>query len=113
MLFQDPTLNQQEVAQYFSARRAMYLLTMDENIELDRLFFDLDEAENRARNQARGKVCSPQTVKNLPIKNDSSYNKTSFDLKTDMSKVDILDNLCSISGRVFSYNFETDPPKEN
>ena len=50
MLVQDPILNQQEVAQYFSARRAMYLLTIDENIELDRLFFDLDEAENRARN---------------------------------------------------------------
>ena len=41
MLFQDPTLNQQEVAQYFLARRAMYLVTMDENTELDRLFFDL------------------------------------------------------------------------
>ena len=113
MLFQDPTLNQQEVAQYFLARRAMYLVTMDENTELDRLFFDLEEAENRARNQTRGRLCSPQTVKNLPLKNYNSYNKTSFDLKTDMSKVDILDNLCSISGRVFSYNFETDPPKEN
>jgi hypothetical protein len=30
-----------------------------------------------------------------------------------MSKVDVVDNLCSISGRVFSYNFDTDPPIEN
>jgi hypothetical protein len=30
-----------------------------------------------------------------------------------MTKVDIVDNLCSISGRVFSYNFDTEPPVEN
>ena len=30
-----------------------------------------------------------------------------------MTKVDVVDNLCSISGRVYSYNFETEPPIEN
>jgi hypothetical protein len=30
-----------------------------------------------------------------------------------MTKVDVVDNLCSISGRVFSYNFDTEPPIEN
>ena len=49
---------------------------------------------------------------NLPVKG-SPFNKTSFVLKTDMTKVDIVDNLCSISGRVFSHNFDTEPPVEN
>ena len=30
-----------------------------------------------------------------------------------MTKVDVVDNLCSISGRVYSYNFDTEPPIEN
>ena len=51
-------------------------------------------------------------VKNLPVKG-TSFNKTSFELKTDMSQVDVVDNLCSISGRVYSYNFDTDSPIEN
>ena len=30
-----------------------------------------------------------------------------------MTKVDVVDNLCSISGRVYGFNFETEPPIEN
>ena len=30
-----------------------------------------------------------------------------------MSQVDVVDNLCSIAGRVYSFNFDTDSPIEN
>ena len=63
-------------------------------------------------NHARGGGGVDDFVNNLPIKR-SPFIKTSFVLLTDMTKVDVVDNLCSISGRVYGYNFETEPPIEN
>ncbi len=109
MQIQDPVLTQELIAQYFAARRTDYV---NAPAPANGQQFDLGERLIRALNHARGGGEVADIVNNLPIKR-TPFIKTSFVLLSDMTKVDVVDNLCSISGRVYSHNFETEPPIEN
>ena len=74
--------------------------------------FDLEDSPISVKSKIPRVLCERhERVTKLKIKMNLS--RTSFILATDRSKNDLVDSLCSISGRCFSIGFDTAPPIDN